>query len=137
MRVVMDTSIPVQALIRPTGVLGPVLRRLRDGEFTLVFSNAWLDELVELLRPPVLRQKYHLEEADVQAMIALLLLRGEPVFPFHPIAVCPAPYDNHLLEVAVTGSASALVTTSRDLLERHLFQDIPIITPAAFMRLLG
>jgi predicted nucleic acid-binding protein len=42
-----------------------------------------------------------------------------------------------LLEIAVTGNASALVTMGSQLLRRHLYQDIPIITPAVFLGLLG
>jgi predicted nucleic acid-binding protein len=112
------------------------LRCLRDGGFTLLFSNAWMDELVDTLAAPVLRRKYHLEAGDTQALITLLMLRGEPVFPLQPIAVFPGPHENHLLEIAVTGNASALVTNGSRLLERRLYQDIPLITPAAFLGLL-
>jgi len=94
---------------------------LRDDDFTLLFSNAWLNGLVDILAAPLLRQKYHFVDSDVQALIALLLLRGEPVFPLHPIAVCPAPHENHLLEIAVTGHASALVTTGSQLLRTPKF----------------
>jgi putative PIN family toxin of toxin-antitoxin system len=136
MRVAVDASILVRALLRPAGPLGPVLCCLRDGGFALLFSNAWMDELVETLAAPALRRKYHLKAGDAQTLIALLMLRGEPVFPLHPIAVCPGSHENHLLEIAVTGNASALVTTTSHLLEWHLYQDIPIITPEAFLRLL-
>jgi putative PIN family toxin of toxin-antitoxin system len=136
-RVAIDEAILVQALIQPMGSLGPVLLHLRDNDYTLLFSNAWLDQIANLLATPVLRQKYHLEEGDAQALIALLMLRGEPVFPLRPVTVCSTPRENHLLEIAVTGNASTLVTTSSHLLQRHLYQDIPIITPAAFLGLLG
>jgi putative PIN family toxin of toxin-antitoxin system len=136
MRVALDTGILVGALLQPAGSLGPVLRRLRDDEYTLLFSNAWLDELVDMLANPALRARYHLQAGDEQALIALLLLRGEPVFPLNPVTVCPAPYENRLLEIAVTGNASALVSASRPLLERHFYQDIPLLSPAAFLGLL-
>ena len=137
MRAVIDTGILVQALILPTGSFGPILRHLRDDHYTLLFSNAWLDELVDILAVSTLRSKYHLEEGDAQALMALLMLRGEPVFPLHPVTGCPSPQENHLLEIAVTGNASALVTAGSRLLDRHFYQDIPIFTPAVFLELLG
>jgi predicted nucleic acid-binding protein len=49
MRVVVDTCILVQAMLHPAGSLELVLRRLWDDDFTLLFSNAWLDGLVDIL----------------------------------------------------------------------------------------
>lgn len=56
----MDTGIFVRALIKPRGSVGPVLRRLRDGEYVLVYSQPLLDELVDVLRRPRIATKYHL-----------------------------------------------------------------------------
>lgn len=38
MRAVVDTSVLVSALIRQQGAVGPVLKHLRDGAFTLIYS---------------------------------------------------------------------------------------------------
>ncbi|HEY86267.1 MAG TPA: putative toxin-antitoxin system toxin component, PIN family, partial [Chloroflexi bacterium] len=43
MRVVVDTNVFVSALIRPGGKPGQIIQRLRDGSFTLLYSDALLN----------------------------------------------------------------------------------------------
>lgn len=47
MRAVIDTNILIRALIKPKGTVGPILGRLRDGDYTAVYSESLLDELLE------------------------------------------------------------------------------------------
>ena len=42
-RAVVDTSILVRAVIKPTGSVGPVLQRLRRREYILLISRVTLD----------------------------------------------------------------------------------------------
>jgi predicted nucleic acid-binding protein len=49
MRVVVDTNILIRALIKPRGTVGPMLSRLRNGDYTVAYSTPILDELVEKL----------------------------------------------------------------------------------------
>ena len=49
--------------------------------------------------------------------------------------ICRDAKDDKFLEVAVNGKADYLITGDRDLLVLHLFRDIQIITPAAFLEL--
>ena len=48
MRAVVDTNILVRALIMPQGTVGPVLHRLRRGDYTLLYSQSLLEELVDV-----------------------------------------------------------------------------------------
>lgn len=77
MRAVVDTNILIRALIKPLGTVGPVIRRLRDGGYTLVYSVPLLDELLEKLALPRIRQKYRLANPHVETLVALIILRGE------------------------------------------------------------
>jgi predicted nucleic acid-binding protein len=56
MRAVVDTNILIRALIRPAGTVGPVIRRLRAGDYTLVYSLAAIDELTGKLVLPRIRK---------------------------------------------------------------------------------
>jgi putative PIN family toxin of toxin-antitoxin system len=51
------------------------------------------------------------------------------------ITSCRDPKDNKFLELAVSANATALITGDKDLLILHPFQNIPIITPADFLKL--
>jgi hypothetical protein len=51
--------------------------RLRNDEYILVYSAPMLDELIEKLALPRIRHKYHLEKAQIEALVALIALRGQ------------------------------------------------------------
>jgi predicted nucleic acid-binding protein len=76
MRAVVDTNILLRALIKPHGTVGPVLRRLRDGAYTLLYADSLRAELIEVLGRPHIRAKCHLQDEDVRTVLALILLRG-------------------------------------------------------------
>lgn len=137
MRAVVDTSILVRALIKPQGTVGPVLARLRNKQYTLLYSDNLLHELTDVLSRKHIRQKYDLTEDDARTVVALLLLRGEPVVPDRRISVCRDPKDNELLEIAATGKANVIVTGDDDLLVLNPFEGIPIVGSAEFLELLN
>lgn len=136
MRVVLDTNILVRALIMPHGSVGPVVQRLRQGDYILLYSATLLEELVDVLNRPRIRDKYGLTAADIETILRLMLLRGQAITPTRSITACRDPKDNKFLEVAVTGQAEALVSGDEDLLVLHPFEGIPIVSPAEFLKLL-
>jgi putative PIN family toxin of toxin-antitoxin system len=136
MRAVVDTNILVRAIIRPQGTVGPVLLRLRQGEYTLLYARSLLEELIDVLNRPRIRDKYSLTGGDIQTVLGLILLRGEEVTPVERIAACRDPKDDKFLEVAVAGQADAIVSGDQDLRVLHPYAGIPIVTPRAFLRML-
>jgi uncharacterized protein len=136
MRAVVDTNVLVRAVIRPHGTVGPVLLRLRQGEYTLLTSRPLLAELVDVLNRPRIREKYGVTDRDIQTVVGLLLLRGEGVNPTERIAACRDPRDDKFLEVAVAGEADVIVSGDEDLLALHPFAGIPIVPPGEFLRML-
>ncbi len=137
MRVVVDTNILVRAVIQPHGTVGPVLLRLRRGDYTLLYAQPLLEELVDVLNRPRICDKYRITAQDIQTIVGLILLRGEAVSPHAPIAACRDPRDDKFLAVAVAGRADALVSGDEDLLVLHPFEGIPIVSPAVFLQMLG
>jgi putative PIN family toxin of toxin-antitoxin system len=136
MRAVVDTNILVRAVIRPTGTVGPVLLRLRQGDYTLLYAQSLLEELIDVLNRPRIRDKYRLTDQDIQTVVSLILLRGEAVVPQERITACRDSKDNKFLDVAVAGKADVVVSGDQDLLVLHPFRDIPILPPAAFLQML-
>ena len=140
MRAVVDTNILVRAVIKPHGTVGPVLLRLRHGEYTLLYAQSLLEELIDVLNRPRIRDKYQLTDQDIQTVVRLILLRGEAVTPPEKekerITACRDPKDDKFLEVAVAGNADVIVSGDQDLLTLHPFAGIPILPPAAFLQML-
>ena len=133
MRAVLDTNVLASALIRRQGVTGQVLRHLRDGRFTIVYSVPLLEELVEVPSRPRIQAKYHVYSDDITALINLIRLRGELVSPSRQIDACRDPEDNRILEAAVEGFADAIVSGDADLLDMGEFETIPILRVAEFL----
>ena len=136
MRAVIDTNILVRAVIKPSGTVGPVLLRLRHGDYTLLYAQSLLEELIDVLNRPRIRNKYRLTDQDIQTVVSLILLRGAAVAPKERITACRDPKDDKFLEVAVSGRADVIVSGDQDLLVLHPFAGIPILPPVAFLQML-
>lgn len=132
-RAVVDTNILIRALIKPRGTVGPILTQLAVGAYTVVYSQPLLDELVEKLALPRIRDKYGLDHQAIETTLALLALRGEWVRPTRVVKVCRDPNDNALLEAALAGSAEYIVSGDQDLLVLRRFETVRIVTPRVFL----
>ena len=132
-RAVVDTSIVVRAVLKPLGTVGPILDWLAEKRYRLLYSEAILEEVVDVLARPRLRRRFPLRGRDSQAVVDLILLRGEAVEPRHRLTVCRDPKDDKFLEVAVEGRADALVSGDEALLVIHPSQGIPIVRPSEFL----
>lgn len=133
MRAVVDTGVFVSGLIHRQGTTGALLRALRDGRFTVIFSVDILVEIIEVLGRDPFRAKYHIEPDDINALINLIRLRGELVTPKRKVVACRDPKDNKFLEVALAGQVDCVVSGDADLLDLTLFENIPIMLPSEFL----
>jgi len=133
MRAVIDTGVLVSALIRRQGTTGNVLRALRDGSFTAIYTTDILVEIIDVLGRPALRAKYHIEPEDIVALINLIRLRGDLVIPDRKVTACRDPKDDKFLEAALAGSADCVISGDADLLDLTPFESIPILRPAEFL----
>ena len=91
---------------------------------------------MDVLDRPRICDRRHIAAADVQAVLTLLWLRGEPVGLTRAITACRDPQDDKVLEIAVAGKADVIVTGDDDLLALHPFEGIPIVGPAEFLAML-
>lgn len=132
-RVILDTNVLVSGFIKPSGAIAAVVDALRDGRFLHLHSRATLEELVDVLTRPRLREKYGIRSLDVEAFLKLVLLRGERVSPAREIHACRDPKDDKFLELAVAGRAEVLVSGDGDLKSLDPFEGVRILSPAAFL----
>jgi uncharacterized protein len=139
MRAVIDTGVFVSAFIRSQGTPGSVLRALRNGKFTAIYTTDVLVEIIDVLGRNKFREKYHILPDDISALVNLIRLRGELVIPDKPIAtlpnltLCRDPKDVKFLIAALAGNANCVVSGDADLLDLGSFERIPILRPAEFL----
>jgi len=133
MRAVIDTGVFVSALIRKQGTIGDVLRALRDGRFTAIYTTDIVVEIIDVLGREKFRAKYHIEPDDITTLVNLIRLRGELVTPNQKVTACRDPKDDKFLEAALVAKADCIVSGDADLLVLNPFEEIPILRPAEFL----
>lgn len=133
MRAVIDTGVFVSALIHKLGTTGDVLRALRDGRFTAIYSTDIVVEIIDVLGRPGFRTKYHIEPDDITALVNLIRLRGDLVTPARKISVCRDPKDDKFIEAALATQTDCIVSGDSDLLDMNSIEDIVILRPAEFL----
>lgn len=133
MRAVIDTGVFVSALIRKQGTIGDVLRALRDGRFTAIYTTDIVVEIIDVLGREKFRAKYHIEPDDITTLVNLIRLRGELVTPTKKVTACRDPKDDKFLEAALVAKADCIVSGDADLLVLNPFEEIPILRPAEFL----
>jgi putative PIN family toxin of toxin-antitoxin system len=132
-RAVIDTNVLLRALIKPTGSVGPIISRLRDGDYTIVYSIPLIDELTEKMALPRIRHKYQIQQSDMEAILALIAMRGELVQPVRKVKVCRDPGDDMVIEAALAGEAEYVVTGDKDLLVLKRSETVLFVTPRTFL----
>ena len=132
-RAVVDTNILIRSLIKPYGTVGPIIPRLRNGDYTLVYSAPLVDELAAKLSLPRIQVKYHVRLEEIEALVALIVLKGERVIPTRKVKVCRDPKDDMFIEAALAGEAQVVVTGDDDLLTLNKFETVRFVTPRAFL----
>ena len=130
MRLVADTNVLVSYLLAPNSNPRRAVDRGLDSG-TLLFCDATLQELSAVLA----RSKFdrYVSTLERQAFLDVLERAGEMVPILQTVRACRDPGDDKFLEVAVNGSADAILTGDADLLALHPYRGIAITTPAAWL----
>jgi uncharacterized protein len=132
LRCVFDTNVLVSALLLPKSKPRSSFdRALRNGR--LLISVAVLAEAYEVLSRK--RFSRYINEEDARNFIAALTREAELVDVKVKISASRDPKDDKLLELAVSGRATHIVTGDSDLLALDPFQGIRILTPSSFLEL--
>jgi uncharacterized protein len=130
MRLVVDTNVFVSAALKDSSWPAHSIRWLSkyDG---LLKSTAVEDELFAVLR----RLRFADKITPVfLAEVLRIFAAAERVAITERIALCRDPEDDKFIELAVNGRADLIISGDADLLGLNSVRDIPIVTPAAFVR---
>lgn len=125
-RYVLDANVVVSALLFKDSVPGRAFEHARR-HGTILVSDASLSELRSVLG----RAKFdrYLTRTDRDGFLLALMQECELVGIDEVVRACRDPKDDHVLEVAVNGRATTIVTGDEDLLELSPFRGVEIVTP--------
>ena len=137
MRAVIDTNVLVSRTLSPGGTPGKIFTRWSDGAFELVVSESLLAEYKKALNYERVRKihKYAPERIeDVVETIRAAAIEVKVTEFLH--VVMQDPDDNKILECAAAANADYIVSGDRHLLALGDYNNIPILSPAAFLSIL-
>jgi putative PIN family toxin of toxin-antitoxin system len=136
-RVVIDTNVFVSAVLSADGAARQVLRLALRGEVVPVFGNALFSEYEDVLGREALFAASPVGPDERARLLDALLSVAVWVRVYYLWRPnLPDEGDNHLIELAVAGGASAIVTgNTRDVARGSLrFEGLSVLTPARFLK---
>ena len=138
MLVVLDTNVIVSSLLSTKGAPAKIIGCWEAGEFDVATSVALLSELERALAYPKVTKYFgnpqHVISTFLKRFAAVAILSDPKSLTVNAIKR-DAP-DNRVLECAEASGARYIVTGDADLLELEKFEDIIILSPTEFIRML-
>ena len=137
LRAVLDANVYVSAIIHPVGTPGRLVEGfLRAGSFEIVVSPAIVSEVLRALAYPKVRKL--LRGVDAQVWFEDIVVLADLVAGARQLAgVCDDPDDDKYVAAAIEGRAAYVVTGDRTFLALKEHAGVEIVTPRAFVDLLG
>ena len=99
----------------PFGFPARLRKSFEAGAFHAVISEPILEELAEVLNRPRIKHKYGISDNDIKELLVLIEERSEPVLLSGGITICRDSDDNFVIETAIKGKVSFLVTRDDDI----------------------
>ena len=137
-RAVLDTNVIVSGILSGPGVPGRILKTWLEDRFHLVTSRTILEELRRVLRYPKISRRHGWSDARVLEFVedvASLAILSPGVLRLTVVADDPS--DDRYLECAVEGEAGYVVSGDRHLIGLAQYEGVEILSPRAFVDLLG
>ena len=134
-RAVVDTSVLIRYLIRPSAAIREVIEeRWLSDEVRMVTAPELIEELEGVLRRDTIQAL--IRPAEGQALLDVIRLRAE-ILP--PLGAIPPytrdPKDDKFIACALAGAVRYIVSVDEDLLAFEALENIRVVAPDEFVAL--
>jgi putative PIN family toxin of toxin-antitoxin system len=134
---VLDTNVVLQSLIgSPSCASARTLNALFDEEFSTAYSPAVLDEWLQVLSMPTMRERHGLDDDELLEFLAAVIVSGTwyPGVSRVSAALTRDMTDTKFLALSAESRAQFLISNDhRHLLPLRRFKSTRIIKPAQFL----
>lgn len=135
MKIVGDTNILVSAFIVKNGNPAKILRQINGIE--LVTSEEILDETEEVLHRRHIQKKYKVTDEQIKEYIATLHQTCSLIKSINIVKVIKDdPDDDIILAIGKKAKANYIVSGDQHLAKLKVYEGIPILTPAQFLKII-
>lgn len=114
-RIVADTNVLVRGILSPTGGSALILEAIKRGRCQFIAARPLLRELYAVLGRPRIARKYGITPKQRKRLVAQLYIRSFFVQPRGHLHICRDPKDDYVIEMAILGRATHLVSEDGDL----------------------
>lgn len=137
-----DSNVWVSAFLNPFGAPAQLKDAWLAGRLDVVTSVPLLAEVSDVLRRPRIKRKYKIPENDIVAFCELLAVRTTLVPLAGSLTICRDPDDDNIVETALAGNVTYLVTRDDDIKQDPLVRQylkargIQVVTVSRMLHIL-
>jgi putative PIN family toxin of toxin-antitoxin system len=136
-KIVVDTSVLISALISSSGSSRELIRRCLKGEYQPLMGNTLFSEYESVIHRPEIIARCPLTSEEISALLASVMSVSQWIYIYYlwrPNLKDEA--DNHLIELAVAGNAQIIATHNiKDFQNSELlFPNLSILKPEEIIR---
>jgi putative PIN family toxin of toxin-antitoxin system len=131
LKVVLDTKVFISAYLSPNGTAGRMWRAARRRRYQLVTSPYIVAEVARILR------RFKWSEKNIGRRLKQISRAADIIQPTTSLQVVRDPKDNPIVECAVDGNASMIISLDKDLLTLRIYDNIPIRHVVDLRHILG
>lgn len=115
LRAVVDVNIIIRGTLSSTGGSALILESIKRNRCVLVTSRSHLGEVYRVLARPRMQRRYGITTRRRKRLITRLSIHAVMVSPEGHLRICRDPKDDYLVEIALLGRATHLVSEDADL----------------------
>jgi putative PIN family toxin of toxin-antitoxin system len=136
-KIVVDTSVLISALISSSGSSRELIRRCLKGEYQPLMGNTLFSEYESVIHRSEIIARCSLNSEEISALLASVMNVSQWIYIYYlwrPNLKDEA--DNHLIELAVAGNAQIIATHNiKDFQNAELlFPNLSILKPEEIIR---
>ena len=133
----LDTNVIVSALLSSKGAPAQIIRHWEAGEFTVITSQTLITELKQTLTYPRVRKYLSPSSTDIKTFLEHFKVAAIIVDPQLTLRVIDQDQDDdRVVECAVAGKATYIVSGDSHLLDLGEYGEITILSPKDFLTVL-
>jgi uncharacterized protein len=136
-RVVLDTNIIVSGLMSLTSPPAQILNAVRVGQVVAVMSDVTFAELEHVLHRPAVQRYFTHTTITPAAFLADLRVQADLVIPIPSTVPIRDARDRVFLDLLTTEPPPQYFVTGDKDFEASQYSGVPVISAAAFVRLLS